>query len=114
MALEHLQSKGYELVEKNWKCRVGELDIVMKKEGLLVFVEVRTLDSSEFDDPLASITRSKVRQVVRTAKSYLSLKPLEPDMDVRFDVVGVTIHSPDEVSIEHVPNAFDAPEDMFV
>ncbi|NOZ86855.1 MAG: YraN family protein [Deltaproteobacteria bacterium] len=113
LAMELLESKGYDLVAKNWRGRIGELDLVVSGHGVLVFVEVRTLKADDFDDPLASIGPSKIRQVSRTAREYLSRNPPPKDVDLRFDVVGVTLTDGSGAKIEHIKGAFEVPGDLF-
>ncbi|GAB2858486.1 YraN family protein [Pseudoduganella ginsengisoli] len=86
-ALEYLSSHGLTLVERNFRCKVGEIDLIMQDWQNLVFVEVRRRDSRDFGGALASVTPVKQRRMVRAAQFYLlRYKKLPP---CRFDVIAI-------------------------
>lgn len=85
-ALAYLQRHGLVLVERNWCCRGGELDLVMRDGGCLVFVEVRHRSGSAFGGAAASITPAKCRRLQRAAALYLQCHRLDR-MPCRFDAV---------------------------
>ena len=86
-ALEHLSGQGLRLLERNFRCKVGEIDLVMQDRDSLVFVEVRRRDSYSHGGAGASITRAKQRRLVRAAQFYLlRYRHLPP---CRFDVVAI-------------------------
>ncbi len=94
LALEHLRSRGYELVEANWRCRYGELDLVMRQGETVVFVEVRTRRGEAAGSPEESLTRAKLERLGSLAQLWLSERcedGAEPDW--RIDVVAVHISS---------------------
>ena len=81
----YLQNQGLVLVERNYRCRFGEIDLIMREEDVVVFIEVRMRASQVFGGAASSITISKQGKLVRTARYYLaSLKSAPP---CRFDVV---------------------------
>jgi putative endonuclease len=81
----YLQNQGLVLVERNYRCRFGEIDLIMREEDVVVFIEVRMRASQVFGGAASSITLSKQGKLVRTARYYLaSLKSVPP---CRFDVV---------------------------
>src|SRR5690348_17857614 len=81
----YLQNQGLVLVERNYRCRFGEIDLIMREEDVVVFIEVRMRASQVFGGAASSITISKQGKLVRTARYYLaSLKSVPP---CRFDVV---------------------------
>lgn len=82
-----LQSHGLKLLARNWRCRFGEIDLVMRDGDTLVFVEVRLRSRSDFGGAAASITPAKQKKLLATARQYLTtLKTLPP---CRFDVVAI-------------------------
>lgn len=84
-----LEDAGYRIVERNYRCKAGELDIIARDGEVLVFVEVRSRADGEHGDAAEMVTATKRRQVARVAQHYLSL--VRPDHDrVRFDVVAIT------------------------
>lgn len=84
-----LHARGYRIVERNFRCKAGELDIIARDASTLVFVEVRTRADDRFGGALEAIGFWKQRQVVRVARVYLALR--KPRFDTcRFDVVAIT------------------------
>lgn len=88
-AAQLLIAAGYRIVERNFRCKAGELDIVARDGDVLVFVEVRSRSDGDRGDAVATIRRSKQRQVARVARYYLATAA--PVFDrCRFDVVAIT------------------------
>jgi putative endonuclease len=86
-ALAYLQHQGLVLVERNFRCKVGELDLIMRDGGQLVFVEVRERSNPHYGGAAASITPAKQRRIVRAAQFYLlRCHPLPP---CRIDIVAI-------------------------
>ena len=100
IAGEYLQSQGYEILEYNFHCRFGEIDIIAKQGEYIVFIEVKYRSSERYGEPLEAVTKGKQRTISKCAQSYL-YKNRMWDMPVRFDVVGMR-----ENDIEVVHNAF--------
>ncbi|NIP13625.1 MAG: YraN family protein [Pseudomonadales bacterium] len=88
-ALDHLRSSGLTLVSRNFRCRLGELDLVMEDGKDLVFVEVRLRNHARFGDGAASITAAKRQKLVRAARAFLQRNPRYQHHPCRFDVVAV-------------------------
>ncbi|MCP5246597.1 MAG: YraN family protein [Burkholderiales bacterium] len=101
-ALSYLLGQGLELVERNYRCRFGEIDLVMSEGKTLVFVEVRMRASDVFGGAAASITVAKQEKLLRAARHYLSGLRHEPCC--RFDAVLMT--GIDNPRIEWIRNAF--------
>ena len=107
LAAQRLQSLGYFLRERNWRCPVGELDIVAEKEGVLVFVEVRTRRGDRFGTPEESITPTKRAKLLEVAQTYLEEHAAE-DCNWRIDVVAVEIGPRGEViRLDIIENAIE-------
>ena len=102
-ALDYLRSKGLKLVTRNYRCRLGELDLIMSDGETLVFVEVRKRSRDALIAPALTVTHTKQRRLVKTARHYLMKNEAQATRPCRFDVVGVT-----QDNIEWIPNAFDA------
>jgi len=100
-ACRYLKKQGLKLVATNYRCRLGEIDLIMDHDHTLVFVEVRFRRQSHFGSPLDSVTRSKQRKVKAAAQCYLLEKKLGENRPLRFDVVGIT-----STDINWVQNAF--------
>lgn len=106
-ALGFLESMGWTLVHRNYRCRLGEIDLVMRDGGSLVFVEVRARESNAFGGAAASIGRAKQRRLVAAARHFLMTHPRAARMPARFDVVTISgsggVRSP-----QWIRAAFDA------
>jgi putative endonuclease len=106
-AVEYLVGQGYEILEKNYQKQFGEVDIVAREQGTIVFIEVKTRHSNLFGAPPEAVNGRKQRQLSKIAQDYLLTHQLH-DMAARFDVIGVTLdqhHRP--TTIELIRNAFD-------
>ena len=110
LAAEYLVRQGYEILEKNYRRTFGEIDIVARERGMLVFIEVKTRHSSAYGAPVEAVDAKKQRQLSRIAQEYL-LKGQLGDMVARFDVIGVTLDPHNRpTQIELIKNAFDFAE----
>jgi putative endonuclease len=85
LACSFLKQQGLALVERNWRCKAGELDLIMRDGGTWVFVEVRKRASAAFGGAAASITWDKRRKLQHAAALYLSMRRI--DAPCRFDAV---------------------------
>ena len=101
LAAAFLQAKGMTIVEKNFRMKVGEIDIVAKDKDEIIFVEVRARASRDFGGAAASVDGTKRRKLIRAARLWLQARGW--DGACRFDVVAV-----DGGRLEHIPAAFDA------
>jgi putative endonuclease len=108
LAATLLEAKGYEIVVRNWRRPEGELDLVARKDGLCVFVEVRSRTGEERGHPLETVDGRKRARIARAARLYLDEEPPGPVAGFRFDVVGI-VFSPQGEALEtiHVEDAFD-------
>ncbi|MBI4596662.1 MAG: YraN family protein [Candidatus Tectomicrobia bacterium] len=109
VAEKFLKSSGYKILERNYRCPAGEIDIIAEEKGILVFTEVRTLSGEGWGLPQMSISFTKQKKIVKTSLYYLSEKRLW-DRTCRFDVVAVTRPGEKEESIELLRGAFEAEE----
>lgn len=99
-ATELLRSKGYTILERNYRCRFGEVDIIARRGEEVVFVEVRTRTSASFGRPEESVNYRKVRRLALVASYYLSRQGW-PATTCRFDLVVILGDR-----VEHLPDAF--------
>jgi putative endonuclease len=90
LAASYLRSLGWEIVERNYTTWLGEIDLVCRDHGTLVFVEVKTRTSSGIARPDQSVTQRKQAKLRRLVEEYLMKHNLESS-DVRFDVLGITL-----------------------
>jgi putative endonuclease len=82
------EANGYTVLARNWRCRQGELDLVLAKGALVVFCEVKTRSSDAFGAPAEAVTRTKQLRLRRLAAAFLDQAPSRPG-EVRFDVAAV-------------------------
>jgi putative endonuclease len=104
-ALRFLKKKGYRIIDQNYVCKMGEMDIIAKEKDTLVFVEVKTRTSTAFGLPQLAVTPFKQRQLSKVALYFLKEKKLE-DIKARFDVVAILL-PPEKEQIELIRDAFD-------
>ena len=95
-AAQYLTDRGYAIRTRNWRCPVGEIDLVTEKDGALIFVEVRTRRGDRLGTPEESITPTKRARLVAAAQTYLDEQG-QADRDWRIDVVAIEIGSHGEV-----------------
>lgn len=100
-AVEFLQAAGFRVLDRNWRCAEGELDIVAAHRRSLVVCEVKTRSGTRYGSPLEAITRQKQRRLRRLAISWLVAHGVQFDQ-VRIDVIGITRGSSGHFSVEHV------------
>jgi putative endonuclease len=105
LAVAHLKGRKYNIIERNYRCPLGEMDIIAREKGNLVFVEVKTRATKDFGGPAAAVNERKQRQLSRVALMYLNQKRLK-DIAARFDVVAVDL-SESKPRIEVIQNAFE-------
>ena len=104
MACAELESRGYAIVERRFRTRFGEIDVVANDQGTLVFVEVKTKTDSGFSDPVESVTKRKQQRLVSMAEQFVAHRGIA-DMPCRFDVVTVDISvTPSKIVV--YPDAF--------
>ena len=101
LAAQYLKQQGYTILERNYRLRIGEVDIIARDEEYLVFIEVKTRRSTRFGSPFEAVDARKQQQIVKIAAAYLQGK----ELPVRFDVVAVHLNEQD-VRVEILKNAF--------
>lgn len=105
MALTYLTSKGLKSVTQNYRCRLGEIDLIMKEGDYLVFVEVRSRSNLHFGGGLASITYAKRQKIIKATSHYLMAHKTMQNCPIRFDVVSIDGKSE---AITWIKDAFSA------
>ncbi|MBA3869575.1 MAG: YraN family protein [Anaerolineae bacterium] len=104
LAVSHLQILGYEIVTTNWRCPLGEIDIIATKDNILVFVEVRSRHAENTEASFESINARKQTKLAALANDYIDMHKLD-DTIWRIDVIGVAIPRSGKAIIEHVEDA---------
>jgi putative endonuclease len=102
IASEYLSKKGYSIIERNWRYKKLEVDIIAKNKDFIVFAEVKTRNSNYIVSPLDSVTMKKQKFIIEAANAYIDKYNI--NLEARFDVLSI-IYSNNFI-VEHVENAF--------
>lgn len=105
LAVDYLHRQGYQIIERNFRTRNGEIDIIAKQASFLVFVEVKTRRSLQYGQPAEAVTYRKQQKLIQTALLYLQESPLAAT-GYRFDVMEIFIDANNNPHFHHIPNAF--------
>lgn len=105
LACQFLGMQGYKVLLRNYECALGEIDVIAKEDGALVFIEVKTRSSDELGLPAEAITPHKRRQMVKSAAYYLKRYGIH-DVPCRFDVVAVMMPPGGSPALEIIRDAF--------
>jgi putative endonuclease len=100
-AARHLVDQGMVLLDRNWRCEAGEIDLVLRDGRVLVVCEVKTRSSTVFGTPLEAVTEQKAARLRRLAARWLAAHEVHPE-EVRIDLVGVLVPPGAPVLIDHV------------
>lgn len=103
-ACRFLQERGYDILERNFKCRYGEIDIIAFKEDCLHFIEVKCRRSLDYGIPAEAVNSRKIRHIIRTAGRYMALHEEFEDCNRQIDVMEV-IYGDEKERINHLENA---------
>jgi putative endonuclease len=106
IAATFLKGAGFTIVECNFRCVCGEVDIIARDGRTIVFVEVKCRNNDRYGPPQLAVTPFKQRQISKAALVWLSKRRLY-DAEARFDVVAIVVHDAELPQIEHIRNAFE-------
>jgi putative endonuclease len=108
VAANFLIARGYRILERNFRCKGGEVDIIARdpEDKSLVFIEVKTRRGLSYGVPQLAVTPFKQRQISKATLTWLSKNRLH-DSNARFDVIAILLHTDGAPQIEHIKNAFD-------
>lgn len=105
LAAQYLRAAGMDIVEQNWRCRYGELDLIARDAEVTAFVEVKTRSGLRFGIPAEAVTFTKQQRIRRLALLWLN-EQQGPWRQIRFDVVSVLVKPQSEPVIEHLKAVF--------
>jgi putative endonuclease len=105
VAVRLLTDAGLQVLDRNWRCRAGELDVVAREGSALVFCEVKTRRGSGFGHPVEAVTPVKRRRLRQLARAWLDAHD-DHAPDLRFDVIGVLVPTVGPARVTHLRNAF--------
>ena len=108
IAASYLKNRGYKIISKNYRTKLGEIDIIGDDNGCISFIEVRSMNGGQLGSPEYTINRKKQDQIAKTALLFIKRRGLE-DKDCRFDVLCVEGVDGPFPKIKLTKNAFDLP-----
>jgi putative endonuclease len=106
-ASKYLQDKGYKILDKNFRNKLGEIDLVAQQGNTICFIEVKTRKNAVYGAPFEAVHSTKQHKMVKVALSYLKYKFQRIDVPCRFDVISIYKISKDHPVVVHMVNAFD-------
>lgn len=101
-----LRKRGYRVLARRWRSGHRDIDLVVEREGVVAFVEVKARSGLEFGDPVEAVHWRKRRELLRSARVWIARHGRDGEM-YQFDVVGILLRD-ERVLVKHVPNAFAA------
>lgn len=108
IARQYLEGKGYELLDENWTYGKAEVDLIVYKDGIMIFVEVKSRSSVAFGEPEDFVGKAKQIQMELAANAYIEI--MNHQNDIRFDIIAITFTKNKDYTLNHIEDAF-WPED---
>ena len=105
LALKYLKSSGLRLIERNYACKAGEIDLICSDQETMVFIEVRFRKNESYGSGTQTVQKGKQEKIINTAKLFLVNKGLYDKIDCRFDVLGISLEK-GEPTYQWIKNAF--------
>lgn len=105
LACRFIRNKGLQIIERNFRCRAGEIDIIAKDNNYIVIIEVRSTTNYSFHDPFDSFTPSKIRRLKRLALIWLNCRNKQ-DAFIRFDIIAIVFNVRSDIEIRYIKDAF--------
>lgn len=105
-ACHYLSQNGYQILETNYRCPLGEIDVIARRDGRTVFIEIKTRSSNQFGEPQEAVHAQKQAKLMKIAAWYLKKKKLS-DTPIAFDVIAVTWQEGGDPEIRLFQNAFE-------
>ncbi len=100
MACDYIRKKDFEIIERNYRFKKNEIDIIAKKDNQLIIIEVKT---AEIGEPWKAVTRNKQKQIIQVANRYVQLNNIK--LETRFDIISI-IHNTFRTELTHLEGAF--------
>lgn len=106
LSINYLIDNGYYILEKNYRNKIGEIDIICKKNNLLIFIEVKSRYTNDYGFPIESVTYYKRRKIIKVSMLYVILNKYN-NFNIRYDVIEVFFNKNNELfNINHTTDAF--------
>lgn len=103
IAVKYLEDKGYLVIQRNWYFHHYELDVIARKDNMLVIIEIKSLINNSIQEPYQAVNFNKQRMIIAAANAYIHKEHVT--LDVRFDIISILFRNQQPV-IEHIENAF--------
>jgi putative endonuclease len=108
LARDYLKTRGYRILEENFRNKLGEIDLIAQDGKTVCFVEVKTRQTLEQGQPYESVTPWKIRKLSQMATFYLKHKFHALEIPARFDVISIVQDRSGSANVQHIKNAFDS------
>ena len=106
IAATYLLSNGYSILDRNYRNKFGEVDIICQKDNLIIFVEIKSRYTNSFGSPLESVSCHKQKKIILLSKFYILYKKLS-DFNIRYDVIEIYLnHLNNTYEVNHLEDAF--------
>lgn len=106
LAAEYLIKNGYKILVRNFRYRKAEIDIISEKDNLIIITEVKARSTDFFILPQEAVTKGKIKSIVMAANHFM--EEFNKNQEVRFDIISVLPDEKGKLTIEHIPDAFEA------
>lgn len=101
LALKYLTNKGYKIIKRNYRCKLGEIDLIAKKDDRIIFIEVKYRSNNRYGNSIEAVNNRKQQVIRNVAKYYLLTNYHSLEIPISFDVIGI-----DKNNITHIENGF--------
>lgn len=105
LAIQYVQSKGYKILSKNFRCKFGEIDIIAKYKNFYVFIEVKTRKNLIFGRPIEAVNSKKIAHMLKTIRFYLKKNNIS-NADIRIDAIEIILIDLKNYKINHLENIY--------
>lgn len=102
LASKYLKNNGYEVINQNFRCKLGEIDLIAIKNNTIIFIEVKTRSNTKFGTPEQAVDSNKRKHILRTSQVFLAKNKLN-NYDLRFDIISIYMNG-NIYKIEHFKN----------
>jgi putative endonuclease len=103
LACDYLRKKDFQIIDRNYRFKKNEVDIIAKKDNELIIIEVKTRQTAEIGEPWQAVTRNKQKQIIQVANQYVQSNNIE--LNTRFDIISI-VHNSYRTELKHLEGAF--------
>jgi putative endonuclease len=103
MACDYIRKKDFQIIERNYRFKKNEIDIIAQKDNQLIVIEVKTRQTAEIGEPWQAVIRNKQKQIIQVANQYIQTNNIE--LETRFDIISI-VHNTYRTELTHLEGAF--------